>query len=324
MSDVDDNPSQPANSSRWPLTSRRQFCQFATGGMLNVAIDANLWGACAANWEPRYLLASCLYGYSSLSEILPEVRKTGATAIDLWPKVHGNQREQLEEMGEAAFEQLLERHDVSLGCLTQYALGPFRLQDELRMAQRLGCRMVVTNCPGQKGLKGSELKQTVANFLEQMKPHLEVAEQTDVVIAIENHSNSLVDSTDALLYLNELNASPHLGIAFAPYHLVQDEAVMSECLNSVGAAVHLFYAWQYGKGCMSPQPKADELLQMPGRGDLDFGPLIRVLRDLQYQGWVQIFMHPYPRGVSIRDTVEEVTSEINRARDYLQTRLATL
>ena len=31
----------------------------------------------------------------------------GADAIDLWPRVHGNQREQLDAMGEPAFVDLL-------------------------------------------------------------------------------------------------------------------------------------------------------------------------------------------------------------------------
>ena len=39
---------------------------------------------------------------ADLAEVLPEVSKIGASGIDLWPKVHGNQREQANEMGEAA------------------------------------------------------------------------------------------------------------------------------------------------------------------------------------------------------------------------------
>jgi len=71
-------------------------------------------------FQLRYLLGSCLYGYADSATIAAEVRKTGATAIDLWPKVHGNQREQLDEMGEFAFAELLDQHDIRLGCLTQY------------------------------------------------------------------------------------------------------------------------------------------------------------------------------------------------------------
>ncbi len=103
-----------------------------------------LQAAESSEYRPRYLLASCLYGYASVQDIVPEVAKTGATAIDLWPKVHGNQREQLEQMGEAAFAELLAEHDIGLGCLTQYALGPFHLQQEMKLAARLGCKTIVT------------------------------------------------------------------------------------------------------------------------------------------------------------------------------------
>src|SRR6056297_753426 len=88
------------------------------------------------DFEPNYILASCLYGYMYVGEILPEVRKTGATAIDLWPKVHGNQREQLTDLGEDKFAAMLKQHEITLGCITQYKLGPFGLQDEMRLAQR--------------------------------------------------------------------------------------------------------------------------------------------------------------------------------------------
>ena len=56
---------------------------------------------------------------------------------------------------------------------------------------------------------------------------------------------------------------------------------------------------------------------MPGRGDLDFTPALAALKQIKYAGPTEIFMHPVPRGVPIRETAAEVTAEINRARDYL-------
>ena len=144
----------------------------------------------------RYLLASCLYGYTDVREILPEVAKTGARYIDLWPKVHGSQREQLDEIGEAGFRELLERHDVKLGCLTRYDLGPFRLKEEMQLAGRMGCGLIVTGAAGPKGLAGGDLKRAVAEFVEAMKPHLATAEECGVTLAVENHGNSLIESPD--------------------------------------------------------------------------------------------------------------------------------
>jgi sugar phosphate isomerase/epimerase len=259
-----------------------------------------------------------MYGCKPLAEIVPEVRKINASAIDIWPKVHGNQREQLDEMGEEAFIQLLEEHGVSLGCITQYKLGPFGLQQEMRLAQRLECPTMVTGGKGPRGLKGSELKLAVADFIEKMRPHLAVAEETNVTIAIENHANNLIESPDSLKWLAELRPTPHLAIAFAPYHLPQDAKVLADLIRSLDDAIAVFYAWQHGMGCMDKLPKDQELLQMPGRGELDFTPLLEALHDIRYVGWTEIFMHPVPRGIPILPETAAVTDEINRARKYLE------
>lgn len=92
---------------------------------------------------------------------------------------------------------------------------------------------------------------------------------------------------------------------------------MAELISQLGNSIQMFYAWQHGMGCMKKLPKQQELLQMPGRGELDFAPLVRALKRIQYSGWTEIFMHPFPRGVPILDSVAEVTTEINRSRKYL-------
>lgn len=276
------------------------------------------------DFKLKYMLGSCMYGYLYIGEILPEVTKCGAVAIDVWPKSHGNQREQLSDMGEELFAKLLARHNVSLGCVTQYKLGPFGLQDEMRLAQRFGCKTIVTGGKGRKGLKGSELKAEVGKFMERMKPHLAVAEETGVTIAIENHGNNVIDSPDSMKYLAELRPSKNLGIALAPYHLPQDTKLLSELIGELGNVIEVFYAWQHGDGCMKKLPKSQELLQLPGRGPLDFKPLLQALRDIRYSGWTEIFMHPVPRGIPIMETAAEVTAEINKSREYINTQLAEI
>lgn len=297
--------------------SRRTFCAAVASSMLlSTKATARLFAE--SDFSFRYLLGSCMYGYAPLGEILAEVRKTGARAIDIWPKVHGNQREQLDKMGEDAFAGLLEEHGVGLGCISQYRLGPFGLQDEIRLASRLGCPTIVTGGHGPVGLQGDELKRAVGQFLEKMKPHLEVAQEHGVTIAIENHGNNLIDSPDSLKWLAEMRPSSHLAVAFAPYHLPQRERLLADLIRTLGNRVAIFYAWQHGKGCMEKLPKEEELLQMPGRGPLDFAPLVEALQEIRYQGWTEIFMHPVPRGVPILEGTAEVTDEINLARAYLE------
>ena len=300
------------------LLTRRSFCAASAVAVGSAVMPRTL--ADAAESEPfqlKYILGSCMYGYQYVGEILPEVRKTGATALDIWPKVHGNQREQLTDLGEDKFSAMLKQHEITLGCITQYKLGPFGLQDEMRLAQRFGCRTIVTGGRGPAGLKGSELKAGVQDFIEKMKPHLEVAEETGVTIAVENHGNNLIESPDSLKWLAELRPSKHLAIAFAPYHLPQDADLLGRLIETLGDSIAVFYAWQHGMGCHEKLPKEQELLQMPGRGDLDFGPLLAALKRMKYSGWTEIFMHPVPRGIPILETASAVTAEINRSRDYL-------
>lgn len=266
----------------------------------------------------RYMLASSLYGQMDLRTILPEVSKTGASAIDIWPMIHGNQREQIDLMGLESFAELLETHKVKLGCITQYKLGPLSLQQEFPLAKRFGCETVVTGAIGPKDLRGNELKQAVSKFIEQMKPHVDAASASNITIAIENHANSLISTEESIRYFTELNRSPNLAIAFAPYHLPQDAELLAKLLSDILSSVRVFYAWQHGAGCMQAQPKEQELLQMPGRGDLDFGPMLKVLSKQRYEGWFEIFMHPFPRGIAILDTAEQVTEEVNRARKHIE------
>ena len=99
-------------------------------------------------------------------------------------------------------------------------------------------------------------------------------------------------------------------------HLI-DKVPVSEVCDKHGVQPTMFYAWQHGMGCHVKLPKEQELLQMPGRGKLDFTPLVAALRDIKYAGWTEIFMHPVPRGIPILDSTKAVTAEINRSRKYL-------
>lgn len=278
--------------------------------------------ASAAPFRLRYIVGSCLYGYTPLAEILPEVARVGATAIDIWPMIHGNQREQLDELGEARFAELLRERQVTLGCITQYKLGPFGLQDELPLAKRLGCGLIVTGDPGPRNLTGDDLKAGVSRFVEQMRPHLESAAEAGVTIAIENHSGKMINTPDSIRWLVELCPDPRLGVALAPYHLPQDPQLLAGLIRDLGDRLQMFYAWQHGMGCMEKLPKDQELLQLPGRGELDFAPLLGALREIKYRGWTEIFMHPVPRGVPILEPTSAVTAEINRSREYLERLLA--
>lgn len=303
--------------------TRRKFIQssFASAATL---LSAKYLPAASGDFKLNYLVASSLFGSLPLKEILPEVRRAGTHYIDLWPRRHGTQREEADQLGPFALAELLAAHGVKIACTTRYDLSPMNLSNEFRFLQGVDARLVVTGSKGQKGLRGDILKTAVREWVRSMDPTLEDAAQAGITVAIENHSNSLIDSPDALRWLVEFTQHRSLGIAFAPYHLPQDPALLAGLIRHAGDRLSLFYAWQHGNGSSKPMPRSEEHLQMPGRGPLDFIPLLEALRDIRFTGWTEIFMHPTPRGIPIMDTASEVTIELNRGRAYLDAGIARI
>jgi sugar phosphate isomerase/epimerase len=298
------------------------MCRAVTGAAV-LSATAPLAAMPQPRFGLRYILASSLYGKMPLEVILPEVQRTGAEHIDLWPEGHANQREQMEAMGHDRFAALLEKHGVRLGMTTRYDLGPLRLQDEMAVLKRFGAPRGVAGRRRAQDVYGAPAQDGRGAFVKEMAPHVAAAERLGVTIAIENHAHALIATVDSIRYLAEAACSPNLGIALAPYHLPQDPQLLAKLIDDLGPKLVHFYAWQEGKGCFRKLPKAEELEQMPGRGSLDFRPILAALRRINYRGWTEIFMHPVPRGIPILETAAEVTAEVNRARDYLDRLAAT-
>jgi sugar phosphate isomerase/epimerase len=268
----------------------------------------------------RYILASAMYGEMPLDVILPEIAKTGSVAIDIWCKVHGNQREQIEEMGHESALALFEKHKAKPGVFTRYPLGPFGLQDEMKIAKKFGVEVLVCGSTGPSEPSGAEAKAGVRVFLEKMKPHVASAEEHGVTIAVENHDKQLFYHPDSLRYFAEFSTSKNLGIAFAPHHLHKFVDEMPALIRDLGRD-HLpfMYFQEHSEGIRKKVAKEIEMQQMPGfGGGLDYKPIVKALKEIGYSGYCEIFMHPVPRGIPVLPTAKEITIAIKKSRAYIE------
>ncbi|MBL7189125.1 MAG: hypothetical protein ISS70_22590 [Phycisphaerae bacterium] len=178
--------------------NRREFFEFMAG-LAAVSLTPETLQSDGGSFRLRYIVASSMYGRMSLAHVLPEIGKAGAEYVDIWPERHANHREQIESMGYRKFTEMLRQHNIKLGILTRYDLGPFDIEGEMRVAKELGGSMVVCGSRGPGDLRGSALK------------------------------------------------------------------------------------------------------------------------NIDYEGWIEVFMHPVPRGIPIMPTAAQVTAQINLARAYLET-----
>ena len=301
------------------MLTRRDFLRSAGLVAATVAAAPGLRAQSAEPFRVRYVLASAMYGYAPLAEVLPEVAKTGSESIDIWCKVHGDQREQAAALGDEAFAVLLKQHGVKVGVSTRYPLGPLKLQDEMAWVRKHGGTTVVCGSTGPKNPSGAAAKAAIAKFLEEMKPHAAKAEELGVRIAIENHSNQALHHPDSLRAFAELNKSPALGVAFAPHHLHEWAEQIPALLRELGARnLPFMYFQEHSEGILKKASKEEELRQMAGRGKVDYRPIVKALRDIHFNGQVELFMHPTPRGLPVMPTTAEVTALINESRAYVE------
>jgi len=290
------------------------------------ALTPRLLESAQQKFKLRYVLNSAMFGEMALASILPEIRKTGSESIDIWRRTHGNQREQIADMGDEACMALLAKHDAKISISTCYPLGAFGLQEEMDWLKQYGGKVIVTgaiNHPVPEP-SGQDAKQAVLDLLEQMKPHVAKAEETGIIIALENHSKQVLYHPDAIRYFAEFNQSRNLGIAFAPHHLYKFEDQIPQLIRDLGDDhIPFMYFQEHSAGIYEKVPKEIEMQQMPGfGGGLDYRLIVSALRDIQYTGLVEIFMHPVPRGIPILPTIPEITAAINKSRDYVEECLA--
>ena len=152
-----------------------------------------------------------------------------------------------------------------------------------------------------------------------MKPHVAKAAELGVTIAVENHVNQALHHPDSIKAFADLNASPHLGLAFAPHHLHEWQDQIPALLRYAGAKnLPFVYFQEHSDGIFQKASKEVEMQQLPGYGGgLDYRLVVKALRDVRFKGVAEIFMHPTPRGIPILPTADEVTAAVNKSRAYL-------
>jgi sugar phosphate isomerase/epimerase len=248
----------------------------------------------AGPFRLRHVLASSLYISATLAEVVPEVRRAGMDALDIWPPKWVPHRKQLDDMGIEAFAELLKKHGARLAYTSRYDIGQ-NIAAEVPIVKKLGGTAVVTGTiPADEA--------AIPALLERLKAPLAAAEEHGITLAIENHGAS-PDTIRAFAAA----APPRVGIMLAPYHLPQDPAMIADLIKALGRRLTSIYLWQKGPGTQ----------QLPGVGKLDFTPILAALKAIRYEGWCEIFMHG-----KVADTVEGVTQTVVRAREYIEGCLA--
>jgi len=251
-----------------------------------------------APWPMRLSTSSIHFMELPIETACARIAGLGFEAIDIWSAHEGcpHLDDVASRLGPDGLKAILERHKLKLFAFSVYQGGYARYAELLGQA---GGGVAIQGSAGP--CKPEELTGRMRQFIEDLKPLAELAERHNSYLAIENHGNALLDSLDSLKAFVDLNTSPRLGIALAPYHLQVMKASVPEAIRICGKQLLFFYAWQN-------QPDSR---QLPGVGSTDMTPWIGALAEVRYRGYVNPFMHGHP-GTDI------MTANLAVARDHLQ------
>jgi sugar phosphate isomerase/epimerase len=251
-------------------------------------------------WRCRLSTSSILFKDLSLEEACARIAALGFEAVDIWSAYDKcpHLDDAATRLGPGGLKTLLAKHRLELCAFSVY-VGGYPKYAELLGG--VGGGVAVQGSAGP--CKPDELTAKMRAFLESLKPQLELAEKHNSRLAIENHGDALLHSLDSFKAFVDLNSSPRLGLALAPYHLQAIGAPVEETIRICGRQLLFFYAWQNQPG----------IAQLPGHGPADFTPWLRALAQANYRGFVNAFMH----GAVEADTM---SAALAKTRDYLKQR----
>lgn len=241
--------------------------------------------------------SSVLFKDLPIEQACERISALGFDAIDIWSGYDNcpHLDDALQRLGPDGLKSLLKKTNLKLYAFSTYVGGYSKYAELLgRAGGGVAIRGSAAPC------EPKELVTRMKQFFEDLKPLVELAERYDSYIAIENHGQALLDSLDSFKAFVDLNASPRVGIALAPYHLQAIGASVVEAIRISGPRLFFFYAWQQGQG----------MSQLPGHGPTNFKPWLRALNEIGYRWYVNPFMHGNVKP-------DEMSSALRKSRDYL-------
>ncbi|MCU0914983.1 MAG: sugar phosphate isomerase/epimerase [Planctomycetes bacterium] len=285
------------------LINRRRFLELVGTAPAFLTLQGASAGdapkpALAPAWQMHLSTSSIHFSELPIEKACEWIAGLGFEAIDIWSAHEGcpHLDDVASRLGPDGLKGLLEKHKLKLSAFSVYAGGYARYAELLG---KVGGGVAVQGSAAP--CKADELGTRMRHFVDELKPLIELAEKNNSSLAIENHGNALLDSLDSFKAFVEVNPSPRLGIALAPYHLQAAHISVSEAIRICGPHLFFFYAWQQQR----------DVKQLPGVGPTDMTSWMRGLAEVRYRGYVNPFMHGHPG-------TEAMAAHLATARDYLK------
>ncbi len=291
-----------------------------------VFLAASGIGVCSAalavrRWRMRLSTSTVMFHSLPVEDACARIAALGFEGVDFWQGEYFKCKhldEVAGRLGADGLKKLLAKHRLEIAAFTCYLGIPHQSYSSILGAVGRGKGVLIRESEFYKRDGGRvvgvpkdahELMERMGALFETLKPALELADRNGYRIAIENHTNALLNSVDSFKAFLELANHPRLGIALAPYHLQMDGISVEDVIALAGKRIFFVYAWQHEPGSK----------QLPGIGSADFTPWLQALAKFQYPDYVNPFMHG-PLGKDSPEaepSPDDMSEAVEQSRRYL-------
>lgn len=302
------NESRLSRVARFDGVTRRRFLGAAmAGGALSAAQRIGAaWGSEQTGSAPKIGLAFGTYGLKSLAteEALRNIARIGYDGVQValmpgWPtdpaKMSAADRKTLLRL--VADQKLAVPSLLESLPLQEIAAGRAANLDRLKLAVALGNQLVPSSPPVLDTILGGKTEQwdrVKGRMVDELKDWAKVLEDGRTTLCFKPHADHAVHSPERALWLVREVGSPRIRIVYDYSHFFLDGATIEASLRQLIGYAPLVVV-KDSKGT----PRKHEYL-LPGDGQTDYLAYFRLLKELNYRGFVAV----------------EVSSMIHRKADY--------
>lgn len=243
----------------------------------------------------RFSSTTVLYARGHLGEALHELSHVGYSGVELQP--HHTRVLIADKEERARFRDGLSRHGQAVAAvMSGYLWDEPTVQAHVRaidLAVELGCDRIVV-LPPQAHMAD------LATFERHLSEVADVASAHGVRLAVHHHAGTVIDTVPRIEAFVGSIAHPAVGLCFdtAHYALFADDEV-DAVERFAGSITHVHLKDLACRASNLPfvpdMLNGQQSFRVPGDGVLDLAECVRVLRNLEYDGWVSVELENFSR-----------------------------
>lgn len=257
----------------------------------------------------KYAFCNEMFGEQPFDQVAPTMRALGYTGVEIAPftllpatdafdvrDVSAGQRMELKQQAADAGLEVIGLHWLLAKTAGFYLTSPQPvvrqataeyLKALAKLCGDLGGKIMVLGSPQQRNLlPGVGYDEAEAYAAEVLQSAMSACADHGVTIALEplgpTEGNFMLTARSAI-HLAELVDSPHC-------KLLLDVKAMSTEANPIDVIIKDSREWLVHFHANDPN------LLGPGMGDVEYGPIITALSEINYQGWISLEVFEYEPG----------------------------